>query len=160
MKRCVKCDEKIQLGASMCRYCSNEQPLEQNEKPKSYMPELGIALLFVILLIVVVSKHQGSIEPAAAPVLDGSSSIDSSVIIDEKLLAQSDDFALYHAQFAGIASKLIAAGRCTEAEFQEQGGFTKSVTLHRTEPVYFVYCGGMSPNNKIYVNGDTGSVVQ
>lgn len=78
---------------------------------------------------------------------------------DESLVAQSDDFARYRRQFASIAAKLIADGRCTKAEFAEQGGFVKSVTEHRNEPIYFIYCGGMTAANKLYVNAKTGEVM-
>lgn len=78
---------------------------------------------------------------------------------DESLVAQSDDFARYRRQFAAIAAKLIADGRCTKAEFEEQGGFVKSVTEHRNEPVYFIYCGGQTFANKLYVNAKTGEVM-
>lgn len=78
---------------------------------------------------------------------------------DESLVAQSDDFARYRRQFASIAAKLIADGRCTKAEFEEQGGFIKSVIGHRNEPVYFIYCGGMTASNKLYVNAKTGDVI-
>jgi hypothetical protein len=78
---------------------------------------------------------------------------------DETLVAQSDDFTRYRRQFVFIASKLISDGRCTRAEFEEQGGFFKSVTEHRNEPVYFIYCGGMTVGNKIYVNAKNGSIM-
>lgn len=79
--------------------------------------------------------------------------------IDESLVAQSDDFARYRRQFTAIAAKLVAEGRCTSAEFEEQGGFVKSVTEHRNEPIYFIYCGGMTADNKLYVNAKTGEIV-
>lgn len=78
---------------------------------------------------------------------------------DESLVAQSDDFARYRRQFATIAAKLISDGRCTAADFEEQGGFVKSVNEHRNEPVYFIYCGGFTAANKLYVNAETGDVL-
>lgn len=78
---------------------------------------------------------------------------------DESLVAQSDDFARYRRQFATIAAKLISDGRCTKADFEEQGGFVKSVNEHRNEPVYFIYCGGFTAADKLYVNAETGDVM-
>lgn len=80
--------------------------------------------------------------------------------VDESLVAGSDDFGRYRASFAKIAAGLIASGRCSAQDFQEQGGFVKSVNQHRDEPVYFVYCGGMTLANKIYVNAETGATVE
>ena len=77
--------------------------------------------------------------------------------LDEQLVKDSDDFNLYHAQFAKLAKALIDSGRCTAAEFIEQGGFVKSVN-RQDEPVYFVYCGGMTQANKVVVNAKTVTV--
>jgi len=79
--------------------------------------------------------------------------------VDEKLVSQSDDFNLYRAQFVKITAQLIADGRCTAADFEEMGGWMKSVNEHRDQPVYFTYCGGMTAANKIYINGKTGKVL-
>ena len=77
---------------------------------------------------------------------------------DEQLVRGSDDFAQHHAVFARLARQLIADGRCTQAEFEEQGGFTKSVT-QEDEPVYFMYCGNMTIANQVRVNARTGTVL-
>ena len=78
---------------------------------------------------------------------------------DEKLVAQSDDFAKYRAVFVTAAGKLIDEGRCTEADFEEQGGWIKSIN-HGDEPIYFTYCGGMTIANRIYLDARTGRVFQ
>lgn len=76
---------------------------------------------------------------------------------DEQLVKGSDDFGIYHAAFATLAQQLIASGRCTRGDFEEQGGFTKSAN-RPDEPVYFTYCGGMTADAKIYVNAKTVTV--
>ena len=77
----------------------------------------------------------------------------------EALVAQSDDFKRYREAFTEVAMKLIADGRCTTADFQEQGGWMKSVNQYKDEPVYFTYCGGMTSENKIYMNAKTRRVL-
>lgn len=77
---------------------------------------------------------------------------------DESIVAQSDDFVQYRAAFAKVAAELIADGRCTAVEFKEQGGWMKS-TNQRDQPVYFTYCGGMTIDNKIYMNAETAKVM-
>jgi hypothetical protein len=82
-----------------------------------------------------------------------------SATADESLVAQSDDFSKYRKPFARLAAQLISEGRCTPADFREMGGWLKSVTEYRDEPVYFTYCGGMTAANKVYVNASTEKVL-
>ncbi|MEG8222247.1 hypothetical protein OSJ57_16695 [Sphingomonas sp. HH69] len=77
----------------------------------------------------------------------------------EYLVAQSDDFKRYRDAFTEVATKLIADGRCTPADFEYQGGWMKSVNQYRDEPVYFTYCGGMISENKIYMNAESRQVL-
>lgn len=76
---------------------------------------------------------------------------------DEQLVRGSDDFAKYRRQFAKAARELIADGRCTREEFEEMGGWVKSVN-DRDAPVYFTYCGGMTVANRLYLNAKTGRI--
>ena len=71
-----------------------------------------------------------------------------------RLVKASDDFNLYKDQFASLAKKLIADGKCTEKDFIETGGWLKS-TLNNTKPKYFTYCGGFKNSNKIYMSPTT-----
>ena len=75
----------------------------------------------------------------------------------EALIAGSDDFARYRTQFAESAQSLIDQRRCTEGDFRENGGWVKSST-HRNEPIYFMYCGGFTTANRLYLNAETGEV--
>ena len=78
---------------------------------------------------------------------------------DESMVAQSDDFKRYREAFTEVAARLIADGRCTRADFQEQGGWMKSVNQYKDEPVYFTYCGGMPSASKIYMNAKNRQVL-
>lgn len=71
-----------------------------------------------------------------------------------KLIAGSDDFRTYEAAFVNAAQKLMESGQCTEADFKEMGGFMKST--NNQGPVYFIYCGGMTAANRLYLNAATG----
>jgi len=75
----------------------------------------------------------------------------------ERVVAQSDDFSKHRSAFVKAANELITNGRCTSADFEEQGGWTKSMN-EREAPVYFMYCGGMTISNKIYLNAGTGKI--
>lgn len=74
---------------------------------------------------------------------------------DERLVAQSDDFAQHREAFVGATATLIQQGRCTAADFEEQGGWIKS-SNHPDKPIYFTYCGGMTVGNRIYLDAQTG----
>jgi hypothetical protein len=76
---------------------------------------------------------------------------------DEKMVAQSDDFSQHRKAFVKAARQLIDQGRCTAADFEEQGGWVKS-SNHPDQPMYFTYCGGMTVANRIYVNAETGQI--
>lgn len=69
------------------------------------------------------------------------------------LVAGSDDFRLHEAAFVAAADKLIADGTCTAANFQEMGGWMKSMN-NKSEPVYFTYCGA-GGSDRIYLNAAT-----
>ena len=76
---------------------------------------------------------------------------------DYALVAQSDDYRIYKDVFVRAASELIASGQCSRADFEEMGGWIKSIN-HRDRPIYFTYCGGMRIENRLYLNAATGRV--
>lgn len=76
---------------------------------------------------------------------------------DEKLVAGSDDFRRYRRAFVTAARTLIDDGRCTAGDFEENGGWMKS-SNHRDEPVYFMYCGGFTAANRIYLDAGSGRI--
>jgi hypothetical protein len=94
------------------------------------------------------SKHLGDSEPADPA---------AGAAGDYAIIRDSDDYRLYKDAFAKAASQLIASGQCTRADFEEAGGWTQSVN-HRERPIYFVYCGGLRRENRIYLNASTGEV--
>jgi hypothetical protein len=73
------------------------------------------------------------------------------------LVGGSDDFQRYGDAFAKAAQDLIEDGRCTEGDFIENGGFMKS-TNEPNAPIYFMYCGGATIANRLYLNAATGEV--
>ena len=75
----------------------------------------------------------------------------------EVLVEGSDDFQKYRGAFAQAAQSLISSGQCREADFREWGGWMKSVN-DRSQPIYFIYCGGSKVSNRLYLNTETGEV--
>lgn len=73
------------------------------------------------------------------------------------LVAKSDDYRLHKDAFVEAAEKLIGEGRCTAADFRENGGWVKS-SKHRNQPIYFMYCGGSTRANRLYLNARTGRI--
>jgi len=77
--------------------------------------------------------------------------------VAQRLIAGSDDLDEHHTVFADAATDLVADGTCTEAEFIENGGWIRSTTFE-TRPVYFMYCGGTTVANRLYLDAATGDV--
>jgi len=72
-----------------------------------------------------------------------------------KAIKSSNDFSKYQSIFISASEKLIKSGKCSLGDFKEMGGWCKSTT-HKLKPIYFIYCGGMTKNNRIYLNTTTG----
>ncbi|CAH6928628.1 conserved hypothetical protein [Vibrio chagasii] len=87
------------------------------------------------------------------------------VIISEKenkeildsYLVKSDDLKLYQETFRNSVAKLISEGECEPGDFEELGGWVKSVR-YKDRNVYFIYCGGLSLENKIYLDVNTNEI--
>jgi len=75
-----------------------------------------------------------------------------------KVVGNSDDYRKHKAAFVRATEKLIASGRCTLGDFEQSGGWLKSTTTYRNQPVYFSYCGGFTRANRLYLNVDTGEI--
>ncbi len=72
----------------------------------------------------------------------------------DSYLAKSDDLKLYQEEFRNTVAKLISEGECDPSDFEELGGWVKSVKYSNRD-VYFIYCGGLSLENKIYLDVKT-----
>ncbi len=72
-------------------------------------------------------------------------------------IGASDDFGLYQEQFVTSTDRLLNDGHCAPQDFAELGGWVRSVT-YASQPVYFIYCGGLNQRNKIYLNAQTGQI--
>ncbi|WP_324062521.1 hypothetical protein [Aeromonas caviae] len=72
------------------------------------------------------------------------------------LVKGSDDYLIYRTQFAKAARQLIIDGTCTEADFQDTGGWMAST--NRGPSMYFTYCGGMTLSNKVYLDTKSGKI--
>ncbi|WP_135441640.1 SH3 domain-containing protein [Vibrio tasmaniensis] len=72
----------------------------------------------------------------------------------DSYLAKSDDLKLHQEKFRNTVAKLISEGECDPSDFEELGGWVKSVKYSNRD-VYFIYCGGLSLENKIYLDVNT-----
>lgn len=75
----------------------------------------------------------------------------------EAAIRASDNFGNYKQVFTSASIKLIEDRTCTLAELREYGGWVKSQN-HKSQPIYFTYCGGTSIRNRIYIDASTGNV--
>ena len=77
-------------------------------------------------------------------------------ILDSYLI-KSDDLKLYQEKFRNSVAKLISEGECEPIDFEELGGWIRSVRYSERD-VYFIYCGGLSLENKIYLDVNTNEI--
>ncbi|MGB3314059.1 MAG: hypothetical protein WBB85_06585 [Albidovulum sp.] len=75
----------------------------------------------------------------------------------QRMIAGSDDLDEHREMFARAATDLVTNGTCTETEFVTNGGWVHSTTFG-SRPVYFMYCGGPTAANRLYLNAATGEV--
>ena len=74
----------------------------------------------------------------------------------EALVSGSDDFQRYRAVFARSAQSLMSSEQCSEADLRR--GWRKSTLNYRNQPIYFLYCGGLTVSNRLYLNTETGEI--
>ncbi|NLS12122.1 hypothetical protein HGP28_04340 [Vibrio sp. SM6] len=72
-------------------------------------------------------------------------------------LQQSDDLTRYREVFRKATSQLLSQAVCKPQDLETLSGWVRSVTFS-SDPVYFVYCGGLRRTNKIYLNAYNGEL--
>ncbi|UOE82062.1 SH3 domain-containing protein [Vibrio splendidus] len=80
-----------------------------------------------------------------------------SIEILDSYLVKSDDLKIHQEKFRNSVAKLISEGECAPSDFEELGGWVKSVKYSNRD-VYFIYCGGLSLENKIYLDVNTNEI--
>ncbi len=80
-----------------------------------------------------------------------------SIEILDSYLVKSDDLKLHKETFRNTVAELISDGGCDPSDFEELGGWVKSVK-YSDRDVYFIYCGGLSLENKIYLDVNTNEI--
>jgi hypothetical protein len=86
-------------------------------------------------------RPAGKVEIANSPVVEA--------------IKSSDDLAMHQQIFVRVSEKLVASGECKLSDFEDIGGWWRSVP-HKPRPVYYTYCGGGVDNHRVYVNTATG----
>ena len=80
---------------------------------------------------------------------------------DNKLinaLKFSDNFDLHKEAFIKHSKKILDSGKCSFEDFKENGGWAKATGSNAQKPVYFIYCGGFTLKDKLYLNISNGKV--
>ncbi|WP_170447351.1 hypothetical protein [Ruegeria arenilitoris] len=72
-------------------------------------------------------------------------------------IAKSDDLEIHRDAFLIAATELVENGTCTPSEFVEHGGWVRSNSFE-SRSVYFMYCGGPTVANRLYLDASTGEV--
>lgn len=69
----------------------------------------------------------------------------------------SDDYLLYQQAFTQYSDQLIEEKRCDLLDFEESSGWMRSIN-YPDRQVYFVYCGGLLPSDKVYIDVENGEI--
>ncbi|EMP4376715.1 SH3 domain-containing protein [Vibrio parahaemolyticus] len=72
-------------------------------------------------------------------------------------LQKSDDLKEHLDMFRNKTQQLLKDETCDPSDFEELGGWVRSVTFKKRN-VYFIYCGGLEQENKIYLDVDKGEL--
>ncbi|GLR05733.1 hypothetical protein GCM10007906_33210 [Vibrio hyugaensis] len=75
----------------------------------------------------------------------------------DSYLQKSDDLKVHIDMFRNKTQQLLDDETCTPSDFEELGGWVRSVT-YKKRNVYFIYCGGLEQENKIYLDVDKGEI--
>ncbi|WP_104029830.1 SH3 domain-containing protein [Vibrio jasicida] len=75
----------------------------------------------------------------------------------DSYLQKSDDLKVHLDIFRNKTQQLLDDETCTPSDFEELGGWVRSVT-YKKRNVYFIYCGGLEQENKIYLDVDKGEI--
>jgi hypothetical protein len=70
---------------------------------------------------------------------------------------KSDDFKIYRDIFIKVTDQLLMNKSCEPEDFDELQGWVKS-TKFSNRNVYFIYCGGLKIQNKIYLDANSGEI--
>ena len=72
-------------------------------------------------------------------------------------LQKSDDLKTHLDMFRNKTQQLLDDETCDPSDFEELGGWVRSVT-YKKRNVYFIYCGGLEQENKIYLDVNKGEI--
>jgi hypothetical protein len=72
-------------------------------------------------------------------------------------LQKSDDLKEHLELFRNKTQQLLDDNTCEPGDFDELGGWVRSIT-YKKRNVYFIYCGGLEQENKIYLDADSGEI--
>jgi hypothetical protein len=76
----------------------------------------------------------------------------------ERYIKNSDNYSKYRENFIEVSKTLVEQGRCNLSDYKNIGGWVSSIT-HKSEPIYFTYCGGFSTCDKVYINAKSGEIL-
>lgn len=119
--------------------------------PKEMKIAEGVPIIAAMTSADELAKYQDSLAvDRPEQRIDVSSPIVAAIKASEDLGKHLDTFVL-------VSGKLVNAGECELSDFEDIGGWWRSVD-HRPRPIYYTYCGGASNNHRVFVNVDTGRV--
>lgn len=164
---CKDCKHEISKSAKTCPNCGKKQ----KEFPwKFFLIVYGVFFVFFIFKVVPFfvngsSDNQPSSTSRIQNETRALTANDESKI--KSIIINSDDYSTYNESFMTASKTLVMNGLCSldsDSQFTRTGGWFKSVTTHKNEPVYFTYCNPSKQppyprtSDRIYLNVETNAL--
>lgn len=165
LTKCKDCGHTVSTRAKTCQSCGVRKPGVAPKKETSTFTQI-LALVFIAIGVIWISTE---IKKTSSPTISEYRSAPAAPTPERKprvytdaevqeAIAQSDDYEIYRAEFTKAATTLLKSRRCGRYEMTQYGGFVKSTTTYKKQPVYFIYCGGMTIKNRIYLDVSSGEL--
>lgn len=156
MVRCAECKKRVSAKALQCPHCGAPQEAMLAKSKTNWVGFLVFSLGFGLLGYVGLAVNSVTLaEDGLGFLVD--TTRDASQY--RRYVTDSDDYDAHGEIFAQAAITLVGRGKCSLLDFTEMGGWVKSIA-HKSEPVYFTYCGEMKLDNRIYLDVETAEVYQ
>lgn len=112
---------------------------------------------FLLLMPILLLASCGESSTSKTDRIVEKNKVSQNQLVTSEIIESSNDVERYRDEFTLAAATLVEDGRCSVNDFVEMGGWMKS-SNHKSQPIYFTYCGGMRISNRIYLNAATGEI--
>lgn len=164
--KCKDCKNQISKSAETCPNCGKKQ----KEFPMIiFLIGCGLILFFIIKVVMSIGTVGSSSAPKTLSSTAPKTLSSTEEVKLQKIIDNSDDYSKHKAIFLTASKALVEDRFCSlnnDGLFSNTGGWWKSTTTYKNEPVYFTYCNPsktpfqITTADRIYLNVSTGKIFQ